>query len=356
MLRAAAFAAAAAAACCCCAAAAAASGSGSSSTPTVTLSNGVEMPLLLFGTPSCLYGKAPGTPADPACVQGAEDAVALALPLGFVGIDTAAHYGNQAGVAKGIARAGVARADVWITSKIEACNNSFVRLGHCANDTRAVFEKNLASLASDKIDLMLLHAPTSTGGMGGSVYPNLGHTPPCDCAAADACEAMQQQWAVLEELYTAGKARAIGVSNYCVACLDCLAKTSTVTPHVNQIRIHAGMDALTRPEALPQQCLARKIVPQAYSPLGGGSANVLGDALLKEIGVAHGGVSTAQVALRWLTQKHVPAITSAKASQTAYMKEDLAIFNWTLTAAEVSRIDAASFANETTQKGMCLGI
>ena len=93
------------------------------------------------------------------------------------------------------------------------------------------------------------------------------------------------------------------------------------------------MDALSpiRPEALPRQCLSRKIVPQAYSPLGGGSSNVLGAALMKQIADAHG-VSTAQVALRWLIQQGIPAITAAMASQTAYMKEDLAIFNWTLSA------------------------
>ena len=99
---------------------------------------------------------------------------------------------------------------VWVTSKIEACNNSYARLAHCANDTRNIFEQNLKSLAAVSIDLMLLHAPTSTGGAGGSVYPNLGHTPPCNCSAADACIAMQQQWGVLEEMYRLGKARAIG--------------------------------------------------------------------------------------------------------------------------------------------------
>ena len=102
--------------------------------------------------------------------------------------------------------------------------------------------------------------------------------------------------------------------------------------------IHAGMDALSpmRPEALPRQCLSRKV--------GGGSSNVLGAALMKQIADAHG-VSTAQVALRWLTQQGIPAITAATASQTAYMKEDLAIFNWTLSAVRTSLAQIAEWSS-----------
>ena len=111
--------------------------------------------------------------------------------------------------------------NVWVTSKIEACNNSYARLAHCANDTRAIFDQNLKFLAADSVDLMLLHAPTSTGGAGGSVYPNLGHTPPCDCSATDACVAMQQQWGVLEEMYTLGKTRAIGGERLPVFIICC---------------------------------------------------------------------------------------------------------------------------------------
>jgi 2,5-diketo-D-gluconate reductase A len=310
----------------------------------VKLSNGVEMPLIIFGTPSC------GTQAG--CVAGTADAVAVALPLGFTGIDTAAHYMNQRGVAKGIVRSGLPRDAVFIESKVEACNNSFVRLGHCAADTHRVFLQNLEQLNVSAVDLMLLHAPTSTGG-GSIVYPGFSGSPPCDCRSAAACAAMQQQWGAMEQLYRAGKAKAIGVSNYCPACLDCLAKTSTVTPMVNQIRIHAGMDALARPGALPAECWKRGITPQAYSPLGSGSSAVLSAPQLKAIGAVHG-VSTAQVALRWLAQHGVPSVTAASASEASYMKEDLNIFNWTLSAAEMAALDHATFANETTVKTMCL--
>jgi len=197
--------------------------------PTVKLSNGVEMPLLLFGTPSC------GKPEPNSCAGNATSGAGLAakeaLTLGFTGVDTAHHYMNQRGVAAGIKASGASR--VWVTSKIEACNNSFVRWGHCGADTAARFEDNLAQLGATSVDLMLLHAPTGTSA---SVYPIPPRSPSCNCSSPAACAAMQEQWAVLEKMYKAKKARAIGVSNYCTACLDCIAAKSTVTPHVNQIR------------------------------------------------------------------------------------------------------------------------
>ena len=84
-----------------------------------------------------------------------------------------------------------------------------------------------------------------------------------------------------------------------------------MTPHVNQIRVHAGMDVLApdRPNSLVRECLRRNVQPQAYSPLGGGGGSVLGAAVLKAIGAAHA-KSTAQVAIRWLLQAGIPAITA----------------------------------------------
>ena len=166
------------------------------------------------------------------------------------------------------------------------------------------------------------------------------------------CEAMQQQWGAMEALYSEGKAKAIGVSNYCPACLDCLAETSKVTPMVNQILMHVGMRALGNASALPAECTRRGIVAQAYSPLGSGSSKVLDAALTKKIGAAHD-VSSAQVALRWLVQSGYPAITAASSKQAAYMREDVAIFNWTLTSSEMAELKVATFADESPVKMMC---
>jgi len=314
--------------------------------PTLRLSNGVAMPQLLFGTPSC---GAP-TPSQ-SCVDETRDSVAAALRCGFPGADTAHHYGNQLGVAAGIAQAGHKLA--WVSSKVEACNNSFVRLGHCGEDTRARFMDDLHQLNASSVDLMLLHAPTATTG-GSHVYPGpeFGSIP-CNCSEQQACEAMQEQWAVLEDLYKQGKARAIGVSNYCVACLDCLAKTSTIQPMVNQIRLHVGMDIFERPDPVVKACQERNIALQAYSPLGSGSSAVINNNLTNAVGRAHG-VSSAQVALRWLASHAVGIVTRTKAQQVQYMRQDLAIFNWTLTTDEMMRLDTATFANGSAAKTMCL--
>lgn len=312
--------------------------------PRIVLRNGVQMPMLLFGTPSC------GSSA--ACKTGAQAAASEALDVGFAGIDTANHYETQAAVRAAVAASSRPSSAVWITTKIEACNNSFVRLGHCNSDTKAVFEQNLAELGVNATDLTLLHAPTSTGG-GSIVYPGFSGSPSCDCAAPAACAAMQQQWAALEEMYRANKSRAIGVSNYCPACLECIAKTATIAPHVNQLLIHVGMGP--DPKGLLSYCTSRGIAPQAYSPLGTGSAAVLKANITNSIGKEHG-VSSAQVALRWLAQHKIPMVTSASADQVAYMEEDIAIFNWTLTNHDMAALDAATFSLPATSpvKFMCL--
>jgi len=115
------------------------------------------------------------------------------------------------------------------------------------------------------------------------------------------------------------------------------------------------MDVLApnRPNSLVRECLRRKVLPQAYSPLGGGGGTVLGNAMLKAIGAAHK-KSTAQVAIRWLLQAGIPAITACSATQQSYMKEDLGVFDWKLTAVEMKTLGTASFANETTNKKMCM--
>ena len=231
--------------------------------PTVRLANGVAMPQLLLGTPAC------GAPSpSQACVDGTRDAVAAALQVGFPGVDSAHHYGNQPGVAAGIAQAGAAqrqRQTPWVTSKIEACNNSFVRLSHCGADTRARFADNLRQLNATAVDLMLLHAPTATGG-GSNVYPGPDFgAAPCDCSDPAACAAMQQQWAAVEDLYRQGMARAIGVSNYCVQCLDCLARTATVQPMVNQVQLHTRLAQ----HELVAYCHGKNMAVTAFCPISG---------------------------------------------------------------------------------------
>jgi diketogulonate reductase-like aldo/keto reductase len=171
-----------------------------------------------------------------------------ALLAGFRGIDTANHYRVHDGVRRGIADARAAgyNGDVWLQTKMEGCGNSLdaesrIVAGSCYEDTRTVFLASLRELGVDSVDSTLLHSPPCVPGASwvqrcfgpGDVYPDR-----CDCSATAPCEMMQQQWRALEEMYAAGKTRAIGVSNYCAACLSCIQRTATVTPHLNQLLYH----------------------------------------------------------------------------------------------------------------------
>ena len=174
-------------------------------------------------------------------------------------------------------------------------------------------------------------------------YPSMG-----------GCDSILGQWAALTSLYQKKQVRSIGVSNFEPTELGCLFPTNgapvSVPPTVNQLRFYVtsapGADVL----ALNAK---HNINVQAYSPLGSGSSAVLKANLTNAIGQAHG-VSSAQVALGWLVSHGVAIVTRTTAEQEAYMREDLAIWNWTLTADEKARLDAAAFANESAVKTMCL--
>ena len=265
---------------------------GAAPTPrAVTLNNGLSMPLAAFGT--WHYND-----------SWAKSGVVLAVEAGFRSIDTANDYFNQLGTGEGIGAAisagGATREQLWVTSKVEGCgvphppHGTPVRAGHCHNDTLSVFEANLQLLKLPSVDLMLVHKP-----------------PPGGCGPEN-CASMQQQWAAFETMLAAGKARTIGVSNYCISCLECLAKTWKIVPAVNQIQLHVGMGA--DPEGLVSYCRARHIQIQAYSPLdvdqSNGTAELITGPLTNGIGRAHN-KSGATVALKWLAQQAIPLVTKA---------------------------------------------
>merc|ERR1712226_873297 len=135
----------------------------------------------------------------------------------------------------------------------------------------------------------------------------------------------------------AGKAKAIGVSNYCVSSLKCIAQTATVTPAVNQVKFHVGMG--TDPTGLKSYCDSKGIHVQAYSPLGDGTSELITGPLVTSIGKAHN-MTGAQVSLRWLIETGVPLTT--KSTKESHLKEDLAIFNFTLAATEKAKLDGAT--------------
>ena len=155
-----------------------------------------------------------------------------------------------------------------------------------------------------------------------------------DYPAADTCDGIVGQWAAFEELYTAKKVRTIAVSNFSPDQLRCITSNSSATvPSVNQMSysVGHGHDTVVADDA------KFGVRVQAYSPLGSGS--LAGDSLLKQIGASHK-KSAAQVALRWILQHNVTINTQSTHAQ--YLKEDVDIFDFTLSEKEMSQLDARS--------------
>lgn len=271
--------------------------------PLIKLNNGVMMPQMALGT--WQYDN-----------ETAAAAIKIGLDTaGFTHIDTAENYNNQVGVGKAIA--GRERSSFFLTTKTLPCTSDPTATpGSCTKQTRSDFEGDLAALGVDYVDLILLHGASHRGAGA------------CD---AKACAADAEQWAVYEEMYKAGKAKAIGVSNYCQSCFECLLDKATVVPTVNQIQVHVGMG--DDPSGLISYCEKKGIVVQAYSPLGNGQ--LVTDKKLGAIGEAHGKTGP-QVALKWLADKGLAVVT--KANSVEYLQQDIDLFSWNLTASETSTL------------------
>lgn len=270
---------------------------------TIKLNNGVLMPQMALGT--WQYDNAT-----------AADAIKLAFEAGFTHVDTAEDYFNQVGV--GNALKGKARDSFFLTTKSMPCSNVGSAPGTCRNQTISDFAKDLEDLQVDYVDLILLHGPSHRG------------EGKCD---ADVCAADAEQWAVYEEMYKQGKAKAIGVSNYCKSCFECLLDKATVVPAVNQFQWHVGMG--DDPSGFVSYGKDKGIVSQAYSPLGDGK--LVTDAALAAVGKAHG-KSGAQVALKWLVDKGVAVVT--KADNAEYLAQDIDMYSWELSADETAQLSA----------------
>jgi diketogulonate reductase-like aldo/keto reductase len=213
--------------------------------PTIRLHNGLSVPSVACGTGGDNNASAQVT-------------VRAALMAGFRHIDTAHDYGDQAGVGQALAawqsEHPLPSEQPWLTTKVPGCGVPTQGLmPPCYNNTLRVAEEDLSLLGLQSVDLMLIHFP-----------PLLG------CVPAN-CKHMQQQWAALEALYAAKRAKAIGVSNYCKTCLQCIMETATILPMVNQIQYHVGMGSPAEyGDGLLEWCDQHEIAVFAYSPLGGG--------------------------------------------------------------------------------------
>ena len=267
--------------------------------PNITLNNGVHLPMISLGTWEYSTSVAQST-------------VALGLKLGYNHIDTANDYNNQKGV--GAALAVHPRGAYFLTTKVPPQSGS---AASAYSKTMSDLNDDLSELGLSHVDLMLLH------------YPPRGNT--------FHCSAMQEQWRAMEDFYKAGKARAIGVSNYCQSSFECILKTATVTPAVNQVQYHIGMGP--DPGGIASYCKAKGIVLQAYSPLGDGTTELITGPLVSGIGDAHN-KSGAEVSLHWVYKQGVPL--STKSTNPKHLTANLDIFDWDITPSELQKLDAAT--------------
>merc|ERR1712014_45055 len=149
--------------------------------------------------------------------------------------------------------------------------------------------------------------------------------------------AWEAQWPEMEKFYNDGKAKAIGVSNYCPSSIECIMQKATVTPAVNQVQYHVGMGV--DPIGVKSASEKYGIHLQAYSPLGNGKSELITGDLVTSIGDAHSKTG-AQVALRWVQENGVSLTT--KTTKTSHMQEDLDVFTFELAAEEKATLDAAT--------------
>lgn len=263
-------------------------------TDTYTLSNGVRIPVVGFGTWQSPDGEI------------ARNAVRVALESGYRHIDTAAAYGNEESVGAGIRLSGVRREEIFLTTKHWITDRGYEK-------TIAACEESLRRLGTDYVDLYLIHWPC------------------VEKISADWAEINLSTWHGFEKLYRDGKVRAVGVSNFLEKQLAPLIEAAEVKPMVNQIEFHPGY---TQPETAAYSREHGMLV-EAWSPLGCGT--VLGDPVVNAIAEAHG-KTAAHVCIRYAMQKN--ALPLPKSVTPSRIIDNTKVFDFSLTDEEMSRLDA----------------
>ena len=254
------------------------------SVPKVKLNNGVEMPMLGFGT-NTLRGEVG--------VKSVKDAISVGYRL----IDTAKIYGNEESVGEGIKNSGINREELFLTSKLWVDDSGY-------DSTKDAFELTLNKLGTDYLDLYLIHRPR--GDVKGS-------------------------WQAMEELYTEGKIKAIGVSNFNAHQIDGLMAYAKVKPAVNQIETHVFNQQIEAQKYLKKT----DIQMEAWSPFAAGRNGIFTNKTIADIGMKYN-KRNAHVCLRWLFQRGIVAIP--RSSNKAHMIENLDIFDFELSEADMKTI------------------
>jgi 2,5-diketo-D-gluconate reductase A len=261
--------------------------------PTRTLLDGREMPLLGLGT-------GPFDDAEAATV------VERALTLGYRLLDTAASYGNERGVGRGIAASGIPREDVFLTTKLRGSQQGY-------EATLAAFEESRRRLGLEYVDLYLIHWP----------LPRL--------------DLYVESWEALVHLRQEGLARSIGVSNFSAAHIDRLAAETSELPAVDQIEIHPDFAQ----DVLLDELGERGVVAESWSPLGRKS-EILRAQELAAIAARHDR-SVGQIVLRWHVERGT--IPIPKSSDPGRLADNLDVFGFALTDEDVAAIAALDTGN-----------
>jgi len=261
--------------------------------PNIPLNTGATIPQVGAGT----------WPLDDA---EAAEVVATAIEVGYRHLDTATRYGNETGVGEGIRRSGIAREELFVTTKLDG---EFQGSDRAIGGLRAALDR----LQLDYVDLLLIHWPVP------------------------ARDEYVSTWRTFEKLHAEGLARAIGVSNFKPAHLDRLAAETSVVPAVNQIQISPAI------ERLEQRAYddAHGIVTQSWSPLGGGSGarSLLAEPVLVDI-AARLERTPAQVVVRWHVQNGLVVIP--KSSDRDRLAQNLDVFSFELSAEDLASIASLS--------------
>ncbi|MFT8871859.1 MAG: aldo/keto reductase [Sporolactobacillus sp.] len=253
-----------------------------------TLNNGVTMPGFGLGVWRVPEG------------DSVRHSVAWAIEAGYRLIDTAAIYGNERGVGEAIRDSGIARGDLFLTTKVWNADQGY-------DKTLEAFETSLNKLGVDYVDLYLIHWPVA------GKY--------------------KDTWRALERLQREGRTRAIGVCNFHPHHLEDLLADAEAVPAVDQVELHPLLTQVP----LRHFCAKNGIAVEAYSPLGSGDSGLLTHPQLIAIAEKYG-KSTAQIILRWNLEHDI--ITIPRSTKQAHIADNAAVFDFELSAEDIGMIDA----------------
>jgi 2,5-diketo-D-gluconate reductase A len=256
--------------------------------PQVTLNNGVTIPQLGFGVFQI--------PPDEV-----EAAVVTAIAAGYRLIDTAAAYRNEEGVGRAIAKCGVPREELFVTTKLWNDDHGY-------DNAIKAFDQSRSRLGLDYVDLYLIHWPTP------------------------ARDDFVETWEALEKIHADGGARSVGVSNFNVEHLERLAAETDLVPAANQVELHPGFAQ----SQLRAYHADHGIVTEAWSPIGQGKG-ILEDATVQKVAAAHG-VTPAQAVIRWHIQ--LGNVVIPKSVNPGRIRENIDVFGFELTVSEMDALVA----------------